>query len=318
MDLMITPIASAQETFRYHRTHRDWLYTPQNEPRGYIQPKNLKELWFHTGTICNLSCPFCLEGSKPGDDRLNKVTLEDVVPFIEEALELGVEQFSFTGGEPFVIPDMIKILDYALTHRPCLVLTNATQPLRVRMKDVLPLKKKPYPLHLRVSLDYPDPKRHDAGRGEGNFYLSLSSLGELYRHGFRVSIARQREKGEKTDTVDRAYQSFFQKVGLPKDLRIVSFPDFLPPGAMAHVPPITEHCMTTYQTEATRDKFMCNFSKMVIKKKGRMRVYACTLVDDDEDYDLAGTLKESQDVRVMLKHHRCYSCFTCGASCSEL
>ena len=40
--------------------------TPDGEPRGYIQPHALRELWFHTGTACNLSCPFCLEGSKPG------------------------------------------------------------------------------------------------------------------------------------------------------------------------------------------------------------------------------------------------------------
>ena len=87
---------------------------------------------------------------------------------------------------------------------------------------------------------------------------------------------------------------------------------------MAQVPFITEDCMTRYQTEATRAKFMCHYSKMVVKKNGRMRVYACTLVDDDEDYDFGGSLAESMDVRVMLKHHRCYSCFACGASCSEM
>ena len=38
----------------------NWLYTPKGEKRGYIQPHTLKELWFHTGTACNLSCPFCL------------------------------------------------------------------------------------------------------------------------------------------------------------------------------------------------------------------------------------------------------------------
>lgn len=65
---------------------------------GYIQPKLLKELWFHTGTVCNLRCSFCLEGSKPGDNRLNPITLADARPFIQEALALGVEQFSFTGG----------------------------------------------------------------------------------------------------------------------------------------------------------------------------------------------------------------------------
>ena len=76
--------------------------------------------------------------------------------------------------------------------------------------------------------------------------------------------------------------------------------------------------MTTDKTEETRSEFMCNFSKMVIKKNGRMRVYACTLVDDDDDYDLGGSLHEAMDIRVMLKHHRCYSCFANGASCSEL
>jgi len=53
-------------------------------------------------------------------------------------------------------------------------------------------------------------------------------------------------------------------------------------------------------------------------ENGRMRVYACTLVDDDEDYDLGSTLSESMKIRIMLKHHRCYSCFGQGASCSEL
>ena len=48
-----------------------------------------------------------------------------------------------------------------------------------------------------------------------------------------------------------------------------------------------------------------------------MRVYACTLVDDDSDYDLGGSLKASKNIRIMLKHHRCYSCFAQGASCSE-
>jgi hypothetical protein len=57
---------------------------------------------------------------------------------------------------------------------------------------------------------------------------------------------------------------------------------------------------------------------MIVKRNGRMRVYACTLVDDDEDYDLGSSLMESMRVRVMLKHHRCYSCFARGASCSEI
>jgi len=80
----------------HHIDRHDWLYTPEGEKRGYIHSQFLRELWFHTGTICNLRCPFCLEGSKPGDNRINKLTLEDVKPYIHEAIDLGVKQFSFT------------------------------------------------------------------------------------------------------------------------------------------------------------------------------------------------------------------------------
>jgi len=94
-----------------------WFYTRDGQPRGYIEAQSLTELWFHTGTACNLSCPFCLEGSKPGDNRLQLMTLTDAQPFIDEAMQLGVERFSFTGGEPFVARDMHRILAYAARHR---------------------------------------------------------------------------------------------------------------------------------------------------------------------------------------------------------
>jgi len=55
-----------------------WLLSPGGQPRAYIESEALKELWFHTGTNCNLSCPFCFEGSKPGDRRIQCITLEDV------------------------------------------------------------------------------------------------------------------------------------------------------------------------------------------------------------------------------------------------
>ena len=107
---------------------KSWYVTADEKPRGFIRAHVLEELWFHTGTACNLSCPFCLEGSKPGDDRLQLMRFDDARPYIDEALTLGIRQFSFTGGEPFVNKDLIRILDYALRHRPCMV-TNATEPL---------------------------------------------------------------------------------------------------------------------------------------------------------------------------------------------
>ncbi len=293
-------------------------FTPGGEPRGYIQPAALRELWFHTGTACNLACPFCLEGSKPGDDRLDRITLADAQPLLDEAKAIGVQQFSFTGGEPFIVKDLINILRYASSLNPCLVLTNGTDPVLKRLHQIETLAAQPNPVSFRISIDYPDAARHDAGRGEGSFEKSWQCLEALHSRGFKVSVARQMGAGENTEVVEEAYRELLARHALPRETTIVAFPDFLLPGSNPAVPFVTEHCMTTYHTEQTRQAFMCSFSKMVIKKKGRMRVYACTLVDDDESYDLGESLRESLEKRIMMRHHRCYSCFAFGSSCSEM
>ena len=295
----------------------NWFTAPNGEARGYIDPHELKELWFHTGTACNLSCPFCLEGSSPGDTRLGLVKFGDVTPFIDEALELGVQQFSFTGGEPFLAKDIVRILDYAAARKPCLVLTNASEPLQARFAQLLPLAEKNLPISFRVSIDFVEAERHDAGRGDGNFDLALQGLKTLYDAGFQVSVARQMEKGEDTEAINRLYRALFVERGLPEDLHIVVFPDFSTPGNALAVPAVTTDCMTRYQDEVSRKQFMCAFSKMVVKQNGKMSVYACTLVDDDLDYALGSSLREAMQHRISMKHHRCYSCFAFGASCSE-
>lgn len=295
----------------------NWYQTPEGDDRGYIDPHELRELWFHTGTACNLECPFCLEGSKPGDQRLGLMRFDEVKPWIDEALGLGVEQFSFTGGEPFLAKQLPQILEYAAQFKPCLVLTNGGEPIQKRMSQLEPLLSSPYPVSFRVSIDYLDPQRHDAGRGEGNFELALLGLKQLYQMGFAVSVARQMGKDEDVETVNQHFRSFMAELGLPEDITIIAFPDFQAPGSLPDVPQVTTQCMTTYQTEDSRRQFMCAFSKMVVKREGKLRVYACTLVDDDLEYELGHSLQEALDRRISLKHHRCYSCFAFGASCSE-
>jgi len=296
----------------------DWLTTPTGEPRGYIMPHTLDELWFHTGTACNLACPFCLEGSTPGDMRLDRIKLIDAKPFIDEAVALGVKQFSFTGGEPFIVRDIINILTYASRYLPCLVLTNGTDVVLKRLHHIRRLIGSTHPISFRVSIDYADEDRHDAGRGAGNFRKALAGLKSLYDMGFGVSVARQMELDEDGDAIDTRYRTLFAGHDLPTGLRIVAFPDFGVPNSDRDMPAVTEDCMTRYQSAATRRQFMCALSKMVIKKAGRMRVYACTLVDDDEDYDLGGSLAEATGQQIRMRHQRCYSCFRFGSSCSEM
>ena len=200
---------------------------------------------------------------------------------------------------------------------PCLVLTNGTDALLKRLHQLEKLRSSNFPVSFRISIDWPDRERHDKGRGEGSFDQSVESIVKLQKAGFGVSLARQIDAGEDTALVDAAFQDIVKDAGYDGDIRIVAFPDFALPGQAINTPFISEDCMTRYQDAESRRRFMCAFSKMVIKKDGRMRVYACTLVDDDDRYDLGGSLRDSVSKRITLSHHRCYSCFAYGSSCSE-
>ncbi len=302
----------------HHRLDTSWLYTPSGDKRGYIQPRELHELWVHTGTICNLACPFCFEGASKNSKRIVPVSLVDVKPFIDEATALGVKQFSFTGGEPFFNENLLEILDYCLDRNPCLVLTNATKPLADALPKLKAFRQKKYPLSFRVSIDSPQKELHEKNRGIGNFELTLKNCLELKALGFNISIASQLRDVKDLAALKEEYKKLFKQYSLPENINLVFFPDLLLPFQSPTIPFITENCMTSYKTEYERDKFMCAHSAMLAKKGDKVHIYPCTLVDDDDDYNMGETLKDALQYRVMLRHHRCFACFSSGTSCSEL
>ena len=286
---------------------------PSKDVCGHIACQAIKELWFHTGTNCNLQCRGCFEGSGPDVHRIEAATYNDMRPYIDAATEYGVEKFAFTGGEPFLNPDILQILDYALERAPCLVLSNGTTPLQSKAGQLEVLLQKRYPLSFRISLDFPDSAQHDALRGAGRFQEALASIQLLHRAGYAVSVARRMQHNEQPEAAETAYSELFANNGLPPDLSLVSFPELL------HVSPlqISEYCLAQYHTEESRAGFMCAFSRMIVKQNGKVGVYACTLVDDDPTFDLGVELKQAVARQVMLQHPRCAVCFSQGVSCSQ-
>jgi sulfatase maturation enzyme AslB (radical SAM superfamily) len=285
---------------------------PSKDVCGRIVCQGIKELWFHTGTNCNLQCHGCFEGAGPGVHRIETATYDDMRPCIDAATACGVEKFSFTGGEPFLNPDILQTLDYALERAPCLALSNGTAPLRDKAGQLEALLKKRHPLSFRISLDFPDSAQHDALRGPGRFQEALAGIQFLHRTGFAVSVARRMRNNEQPEAAETAYSELFVNNGLPSNLPLVGFPELL------HVTPlqISEYCLAQYHTEESRAGFMCAFSRMIVKKNGKMGVYACTLVDDDLTFHLGAELKQAIARPVMLQHPRCSVCFSQGVSCS--
>ena len=145
---------------------------------------------------------------------------------------------------------MVRILDAALQHRPCMVLTNATEPLIKRLQQLKPLRDRSHSLRFRVSLDHFLADQHDRGRGEGMFSMALDGLCTLHDMGFAVSVAHQTISDLPADKVAKCFAEVFRGAGLPENIPRIEFPEFYPPGIAATAPQITESCMVDYQTES--------------------------------------------------------------------
>lgn len=275
-----------------------------NPGASAIAVSRLRELWLHTGTACNLSCPFCHEGSAPADTRIPLLEFSQACEAIDAGLALGVERIAFTGGEPLIHRDIMKMLEYALSRVPCLVLTNGTAPLIRRPHHLLRLRQAAHPLTLRVSIDYPDEARHDAGRGLRNFRKALQGLKLLADAGFETGITRRREPDEDSRTVDSKFRQLLLKQGLPRELPIVALPE---------LGPLHARSVPDYPVAATDPgEPLCAFSRTAFNLAGKLGITACPMVDDDSRFVFDGMLREASAQPVTPAHPRCTLCLSVG------
>jgi len=266
----------------------------------------LRELWLHTGTACNLSCPFCHEGSKPGDERLQALTLAQIAPLLDEAVALGAERYAFTGGEPLIMRDIQAILVYALQRLPVLVLTNGTAPFIRRSQQLASLRTQPHALEFRVSIDYPDESRHDAGRGLKNFRKALEGLRLLHAAGFAVGITRQKLADEDVRSVENRFRNLLRKQRLPEDMPIAVLPEL---GALGS--PLATSPDWTFHSPVQP---ACARSRMLIRRGAALRLTACPLVDDDSAFDAPPSLELALANPILPTHPRCHICRSVGVN----
>jgi sulfatase maturation enzyme AslB (radical SAM superfamily) len=283
-----------------------------NGPIHTIALTRLRELWLHTGTACNLSCPFCHEGSKPGDQRLQGFTLAEIAPVMEQAILLGVERFAFTGGEPLILRDIHAILTYALQRRPVLVLTNGTAPFIRRAHQLATLRAQPHALSFRVSIDYPDESQHDAGRGLKNFRKALEGLRLLHAAGFAVGITRQQRTDEDLRSVENRFRNLLRKQRLPEDIRIEALPELGALGGTAFT--TSSPAAVGNDAPAFALETACSRSRMLIRRQDAMRLVPCPLVDDQPAYDAPPDLELALANPISPTHSRCSLCRSPGVN----
>jgi len=235
--------------------------------------------------------------------------------FLAESVELGVKEYYFTGGEPFLHPEMVEILEETLRLGPATVLTNATvfrKPLVEKLRRVAAASR--FSLEFRVSIDGPDPESNDPIRGEGTFEEALRGTGLLAAAGFLpILTAVQTWEDRDTPARLRAFERAMREAGCARP-RVKIIPTLrigmeeIRAGGYGEDVRVSEEMLEGYD----QDQLICSHSRIVTDRG----VAVCPILIEAPGAHLGVTLKEaSRPFRI--GHAVCSTCYRHGAICSN-
>ena len=160
---------------------------PYKGRNAHLKLDKLNALWIHTNNSCNLSCAHCLVDSAPSGEK--GLPAEKILHTIDEARNLGVRQFYFTGGEPLLRQDFFELTEHALADEDArlIILTNGTllDNHRLQRLQKLPASR----LHLQISLDGSCPETNDPIRGSGSFPKIVAGIKKSVKAGLNTTVS---------------------------------------------------------------------------------------------------------------------------------
>lgn len=281
-----------------------------------VAPDHLDELWFQVaGTLCNLTCAHCFISCSPHNDRYGFLSLAQVRDYLRQSVELGVKEYYFTGGEPFLNRDFVPIVRETLRLGAVTVLTNATVLKDEWLLELAEAERTSiYSLEFRVSLDGFDSQTNDPIRGTGTFDRTVVGLLKLVQHGFLpiVTAARTWPDDQESRVVGK-FVEMLRRHGYARP-RLKILPAIQLGAEVIRTGPydprarVTEAMLTTFDIS----QLICQHSR-VVSDRG---VHVCPILLDSPDALLADNLRDAL-VPYRVAHGACFTCYQYGAICTN-
>jgi radical SAM protein with 4Fe4S-binding SPASM domain len=155
---------------------------------------------------CNLDCKHCLAKSDQADTDLST---RDIFRIIDDLAAEKVFFVSLFGGEPFIRPDLLEIVEY-LSHFPIGISINTNATL---IDDDLAERLSKYRISYVVSLDGSTADVVDGIRGKGVFDKTMRGLRALRKYGSKVLIS--------TTVLSQNYHDLGRIAALGKELGVM-------------------------------------------------------------------------------------------------
>ena len=274
----------------------------------------LDTLWFQVaGSLCNLACTHCFVSCSPTNHSHEMLTREQVRLFLAEARSLGVKEYYFTGGEPFLNPEMLAIAADALEQGPVTILTNGTllTPERSRKLRAL-FDESEYSLDLRVSIDGWDAGSNDPIRGDGTYERIREGLRHVAAAGLNpVVTVTEACAGAETSAGRERFLDWARSIGLDRPrLKVLSLfrigAEVDRVRAYAQRETLAGRTLSPEELEALQ----CSTSRMVTSRG----VYVCPILVDLPQARMGTTLGETLR-SFPLSTGACFTCHEYGVTC---
>ena len=279
-----------------------------------VELRSLDTLWFQVaGTLCNLACNHCFISCSPTNHTHEYLSLEEVQRYLDEAVQLGVKEYYFTGGEPFLNPDMEAILEATLKLGPATVLTNGLllDPERCGRLAAI-ARASDYSFDLRISIDGYDAEGNDPIRGPGTFDRILEGAQNAHRAGVNpvLTVTEVREENGSRQGREK-FMVLLRELGIERP-RLKILPVFHL-GAEAQRSGAYEAWQKLADQDAAGegwDHLQCSSCRMVTDQG----VWVCPILVNEPEGRMGQTLADTLD-SFPLEHPACWTCHVHGVSC---
>jgi AdoMet-dependent heme synthase len=279
-----------------------------------VKLNSLDTLWFQVGgTVCNLACTHCFVSCSPTNHTHEMISLAEVRRYLDEAVRLGVREYYFTGGEPFLNPEMEAILAATLAVGPANVLTNGLlldSGRCARLKALADASD--YSLDLRVSMDGYDAASNDPIRGAGTFERILAGIRNLVEAGLNPVITVTEVCREAASDSGKAkFFELLRSMGIERP-RLKVLPVFQI-GAEAERGGAYESWQRLREGEVPEggwDHLQCSGCRMVTDQG----VWVCPILVNEPSGRMGESLADTLG-SFSLEHPACWTCHVYGVSC---
>ena len=274
----------------------------------------LDTLWFQVaGTICNIACTHCFISCSPKNHSHEMLTLADVENRLAEAKALGVRDYYFTGGEPFMNRDLLTMLEATLRQGPATVLTNGMllrKEVCGRLREMA--DRSDYSLDIRVSLDGFDRETHDAIRGQGVWDRVMIGLRNLAEAGINpVITVTEAADGVRTEQGRKRFLDLIRAWGFSKPrLKILPLFRIGAEEKRTRAYEDWERLTTPVLTDHDAEVLQCSSSRMVTSKG----VFVCPILIETPEARMGDTIGETLRP-FQLRYGACHTCWVEGVSC---